>query len=333
MPRCSTNAGYCPPASASPNPARTACRTTSSRTLRPFTNRNCRSGRARAALGGPRYPCIERSPASKSISSAPAANSSPTSLESRRRGSMRCVASTTLRASWCNVNETSGRASARRRTASSACRSSVRGVRRNLRRAGTLKKRSRTSTTVPAFAAAGSTAETVPPSTRTRAPLSASCGRLASTSLDTEAMLGSASPRNPMLRMRSRSSRVAILLVAWRDSARTSSPEGIPNPSSRTRIRRAPPVSSSTAIVLAPASSAFSTSSLTTDAGRSTTSPAAIWFARTAERVLIGAGAAGPGSLIALDRRRSGSTEIRLLDARQPCGRAERPRCDIPLRP
>ena len=31
-----------------------------------------------------------------------------------------------------------------------------------------------------------------------------------------------------------------------------------------------------------PASSAFSTSSLTTDAGRSTTSPAAIWFARTA---------------------------------------------------
>src|SRR5205814_8834910 len=37
----------------------------------------------------------------------------------------------------------------------------------------------------------------------------------------------------------------------------------------------------------APASIAFSTSSLTTDAGRSTTSPAAIWFARSAGRRVI----------------------------------------------
>src|SRR3990167_4710772 len=37
----------------------------------------------------------------------------------------------------------------------------------------------------------------------------------------------------------------------------------------------------------APASIAFSTSSLTTDAGRSTTSPAAIWFARSGGRRLI----------------------------------------------
>src|SRR4029450_6328305 len=37
----------------------------------------------------------------------------------------------------------------------------------------------------------------------------------------------------------------------------------------------------------APASIAFSTSSLTTEAGRSTTSPAAIWFARSAGRRLI----------------------------------------------
>jgi len=41
-----------------------------------------------------------------------------------------------------------------------------------------------------------------------------------------------------------------------------------------------PPPSTSTVIRVAPASSAFSTSSLTTDAGRSTTSPAAIWFTR-----------------------------------------------------
>src|SRR4051794_3267702 len=38
------------------------------------------------------------------------------------------------------------------------------------------------------------------------------------------------------------------------------------------------------AMRLAPASMAFSTSSLTTDAGRSTTSPAAIWLARSAGR-------------------------------------------------
>jgi len=129
---------------------------------------------------------------------------------------------------------------------------------------------------VPGFDAAGSTAPTRPPSTLTRWPLSTSGGRLARTSLDTEAMLGSASPRNPMLAMRSRSSRVAILLVAWRESASTSSPAGIPKPLSRTRIRRVPPDSSSIPIVVAAASSAFSISSLTTEAGRSTTSPAAI---------------------------------------------------------
>ena len=37
----------------------------------------------------------------------------------------------------------------------------------------------------------------------------------------------------------------------------------------------------------APASMLFSTSSLITDAGRSTTSPAAIWFARLSGKMLI----------------------------------------------
>ena len=53
----------------------------------------------------------------------------------------------------------------------------------------------------------------------------------------------------------------------------------IPDPSSITRIMRLPPDSTSTRIDRAPASSAFSSSSFTTDAGRSTTSPAAILFA------------------------------------------------------
>src|SRR5882762_9667133 len=46
-----------------------------------------------------------------------------------------------------------------------------------------------------------------------------------------------------------------------------------------TRIMRLPPASISIRIVFAPASSAFSSSSFTTDAGRSTTSPAAILLA------------------------------------------------------
>src|SRR5437868_8096211 len=45
------------------------------------------------------------------------------------------------------------------------------------------------------------------------------------------------------------------------------------------RIIRLPPCSTSMRTVFAPASSAFSSSSFTTDAGRSTTSPAAILFA------------------------------------------------------
>src|SRR5262249_51062573 len=51
---------------------------------------------------------------------------------------------------------------------------------------------------------------------------------------------------------------------------------GMPQPSSDTRSSASPPLVSSTVMRRAPASSAFSISSLTTEAGRSTTSPAAI---------------------------------------------------------
>ena len=50
----------------------------------------------------------------------------------------------------------------------------------------------------------------------------------------------------------------------------------MPEPSSDTRMSRRPPPSVTTSIRLAPASSAFSTNSFTTLAGRSTTSPAAM---------------------------------------------------------
>ena len=75
--------------------------------------------------------------------------------------------------------------------------------------------------------------------------------------------------------------RVAILLVAWRSSASRASSGAMPSPSSSTRTSFLPPSSMVIAMRRAPASRAFSTSSLTTEAGRSTTSPAAIWLARS----------------------------------------------------
>src|ERR1700745_885113 len=53
----------------------------------------------------------------------------------------------------------------------------------------------------------------------------------------------------------------------------------MPQPLSTMRMSLRPPPSTSMRMRVAPASSAFSSSSLTTDAGRSTTSPAAIWLA------------------------------------------------------
>jgi hypothetical protein len=61
----------------------------------------------------------------------------------------------------------------------------------------------------------------------------------------------------------------------------------MPVPSSVTRMRLRPPAPISTVIFCAPASSEFSTSSFTTLAGRSTTSPAAIWLATCSDSSLM----------------------------------------------
>ena len=89
-----------------------------------------------------------------------------------------------------------------------------------------------------------------------------------------------ASPRKPIEVMWYRSSSSMILLVACgvRASARSSGP--MPRPLSLTRMSLRPPSSTTTSITVAPASRAFSSSSLTTLAGRSITSPAAILFTR-----------------------------------------------------
>src|SRR3954451_18489468 len=61
----------------------------------------------------------------------------------------------------------------------------------------------------------------------------------------------------------------------------------MPLPSSLTRIDWRPPSSTAMSIDVAPASIAFSISSFTTDAGRSTTSPAAIWSATALGRTAM----------------------------------------------
>src|SRR5260370_13893481 len=79
--------------------------------------------------------------------------------------------------------------------------------------------------------------------------------------------------------MAKRSSLLRSLLVACRCRLSSASSRPVPQRSSRTRTSLRPPSSRSISIRFAPASSAFSTSSFTTAAGRSMTSPAAIWLA------------------------------------------------------
>ena len=94
----------------------------------------------------------------------------------------------------------------------------------------------------------------------------------------------------------SRSCRLLILLVAWRLKAIGNSPGRMPKPLSSTAIRRTPPANSRTVIWVAPASSALSTSSRTTEAGRSTTSPAAIWLISSSGSSRMGRRGAGEGT-------------------------------------
>src|ERR687890_683442 len=104
---------------------------------------------------------------------------------------------------------------------------------------------------------------------------------------ETLAIEGSASPLNPRVLTASISSTFRILLVACLSTESPASSGDIPEPSSRTRMREVPPSPSSTSMREAPASRAFSTSSLTTEAGRSTTSPAATCWATLGSSTLM----------------------------------------------
>ena len=75
-----------------------------------------------------------------------------------------------------------------------------------------------------------------------------------------------------------------IFEVAWRSKASMASSRTMPQPLSEIWINFLPPASTCMRMRVAPASSAFSSNSFTTDAGRSTTSPAAIWLATLSGR-------------------------------------------------
>src|ERR1700736_6608526 len=100
-------------------------------------------------------------------------------------------------------------------------------------------------------------------------------------------MAGSASPRKPNVETPTRSEASLILDVPCRASARGTSSADMPAPSSLTRTSLRPPSSTAISIADAPASIEFSTSSFTTEEGRSTTSPAAIWSATALGRIEI----------------------------------------------
>ena len=76
-----------------------------------------------------------------------------------------------------------------------------------------------------------------------------------------------------------KSSALRIFDVAWRSNARRASVSDMPVPLSITCIDVRPASTTSTLMAVAPASTAFSTNSFITEAGRCITSPAAIWFA------------------------------------------------------
>ena len=175
-----------------------------------------------------------------------------------------------------SATRTSGRASAYRRTSWLIAADSARGLRVNFNRAGIGWNRLRTQTVVPRGRPRVPRRSTRPARIPIVAARPLSSTLLATSTSATAAMLGSASPRNPSVEISSRSRTSSILLVAWRWNASSNWSGGMPWPSSATRISRSPPPSTSTRTSDAPASSALSTSSLTTETGRSTTSPAAI---------------------------------------------------------
>ena len=185
----------------------------------------------------------------------------------------------TSRPSITSVNETEGFAIAATVKTFFTWPSSVVYDLRNFLLAGTLQKRSRASTVVPGGHPAVPVSSREPALTTRRKPSSDSLRRVVIVKRDTDAIEGIASPRKPNVFISSMSSTSKIFEVACRSRERSASSRVMPHPSSCTATSLRPPCAIVTLMLRAPASSAFSINSFTMDAGRSTTSPAAILFA------------------------------------------------------
>ena len=186
------------------------------------------------------------------------------------------------------LRATSGRARAKRPTADWTRVDSEAAERRNFRLAGRLWNSPLTVTEVPGAAPTRCLRMRVPASSSTWMPESSPSARETIVTRDTAAMLGRASPRKPNVPTDSKSPSLTSLLVANRSNAVATSSSAMPMPLSVTRMYSMPPPLISTDTLLAPASSEFSTSSLTTDIGRSVTSPAAIFEAILGLRTRMG---------------------------------------------
>ena len=167
------------------------------------------------------------------------------------------------------------------------CWSSVAVVFRNFNLAGVLKKRRSTVTFVPFGNPILLGFSRYPPLIRILVPPWFSSLHVSNSKWETDAIEASASPRNPSVLMRNRSSSLYILLVACLSTASWASDSLIPHPLSRMEIRSFPPFFTVTCTSVAPASMAFSSNSLTTEAGRSTTSPAAILLIKVSGSIWI----------------------------------------------
>ena len=150
---------------------------------------------------------------------------------------------------------------------------------RNFLRAGTLKKRFLTVNDVPAAHCTGSCRSTFDAAISISVPTSSVTLRVRTSTCATAAIEARASPLKPMVCSAKRSLASRIFDVACRSNAMRASLPDIPLPLSITCIDVRPAPLMMTLTCVAPASIEFSTSSLTTEAGRCITSPAAIWFA------------------------------------------------------
>ncbi len=139
---------------------------------------------------------------------------------------------------------------------------------RNFRLAGTLKKRFFTIMLEPGSHSDGSCISTLDAFITSRVPIWSSAVRVFSSICAMAQMEGRASPRNPIVCNVNRSSACAIFEVAWRSKAIRASVSVMPLPLSTTWISVRPASRMNMRMSVAPASTAFSTSSLITEAGR-----------------------------------------------------------------